>query len=105
MNDRNVGHLGTMVQSFAIFVAISILLGRIYVLTYFETLGIPTSEAHLNVVEYSVLSPDVTILGVGIATILPIFLWATKYLTSSKDWSPTQVFIGIVLSVLGFLVG
>ena len=105
MNDRSVGHLGTIVQSFAVFVAISILLGRIYFLTYLETLGIPTSEARLNVVDYSVLSPDVTILGVGLALLSTVFLWAYKFPTSSTGWRSTRIVIGIVLSIMGILLG
>ena len=73
MRDDNAGYFGIMAQSFAVFVAISILLGRVYHLTYLETLGIPSSEVRLNVVDYSVLSPDVTILGVGIAIVSAVF--------------------------------
>ena len=56
MNGPFWGHVGVIVQSFAVFVAISTLLGRIYSLTYFETLGIPTSEISLSVTDYSCLT-------------------------------------------------
>ena len=71
-----IGHLGIVVQSFAVFVAISTLLGRIYSLTYFETLGIPASEIRLSVTDYSVVSPEVTIFGVGFSLIVAIFFWS-----------------------------
>ena len=72
----DIRHVGTVVQSFAVFVAISTLLGRIYSLTYFETLGIPASEIRLSVTEYSVVSPEVTIFGVGFSIVIAIFLWS-----------------------------
>ena len=75
MNAPSWGHVGIVVQSFAVFVAISTLLGRIYSLTYFETLGIPVSEIRLNVTDYAVVSPEVTIFGVGFSIIMAIFLW------------------------------
>ena len=70
------GHVGIIVQSFAVFVAISTLLGRIYSLTYFRALGIPTSEIRLSVTDYSVVSPEVTIFGVGFSIIVAILLWS-----------------------------
>ena len=76
MNAPSWAHVGIIVQSFAVFVAISTLLGRIYSLTYFETLGIPTSEIRLSVTDYSVVSPEVTIFGVGFSIIMAVFLWS-----------------------------
>ncbi len=94
-----------MAQSFAVFVAISILLGRVYHLTYLETLGIPSSEVRLNVVDYSVLSPDVTILGVGIAIVSAVFWWGLKFITSLTDLSWIRILIGIALLILSFPIG
>ena len=76
MNGPFWGHVGIIVQSFAVFVAISTLLGRIYSLTYFKTLGIPPSEISLSVTDYSVISPEVTIFGVGFSIIVAILLWS-----------------------------
>jgi len=64
------------VQGFAVFVAISVLLGRIYLLSYFEGLGIPHSEIRLSVTDYSVASPVVTVFGVGFSLILAILVWS-----------------------------
>ena len=70
-----IRHIGIVVQSFAIFVAISTLLGRIYSLTFYEVLGIPTSEISLNVTDYAVVSPEVTIFGVGFSLTIAVLLW------------------------------
>ena len=72
------GPLGSIVQSFAIFVAISILLGRIYSLTYYEVLGIPTSEVRLNLTDYAVISSGTAIFGVAFTLISALFLWTLR---------------------------
>ena len=67
-NQWNVGQIGILIiQGFAIFAAFSALLGRIYFREYSNALKIPESEFHLNAVDYSVISPDVAISGVGVA--------------------------------------
>ena len=71
----SVRHIGIVVQSFAVFVAISTLLGRIYSLRFYEVLGIPTSEIRLNVTDYAVVSPEVTIFGVGFSLTIAVLLW------------------------------
>ena len=73
----SLGHIGIVVQSFAVFVAISIptLLGRIHSLTFYEVLGIPASEIRLNVTDYAVVSPEVTIFGVGFSLTIAVLLW------------------------------
>ena len=75
VNAPSWGHVGIIVQSFAVFVAISTLLGRIYSLTHFEALGIPVSEIPLNVTDYAVVSPEVTIFGVGFSIMMVILFW------------------------------
>ena len=63
------GYLGLVAQSFALFVGLSILLGRVYFQSYVDALGIPLSEANLNVIDYSVVATRVTILGIAIPVI------------------------------------
>ncbi len=100
-----------LIQSSTIFVAFSILLGRIYFLKYYRTLGIPTSEVRLNILDYSVISPDVTILGVGIATLWAVHTWATRRHRSSGNrrenilYGIVLVGVGIALPFLGNLFG
>ena len=57
-------------QSLAIAVAFTVLLGRIFVLSFYEDLGIPVSEAKLSAIDYSIFSPSVAVLGVGFAIII-----------------------------------
>ena len=76
MSGLDLRLVGIVVQSFAVFVAISTLLGRMYSLTYLEVLGIPTSDIRLSVPEYSVVSPEVSIYGVGSSIIVAILFWS-----------------------------
>lgn len=98
------GHIGIIVQSFAVFVAISTLLGRIYSLTYFETLGIPVSEISLNVTDYAVVSPDVTIFGVGFSVITAILLWSGGSEALKAFPRRARVLLGLVCCLGAILI-
>ena len=101
MDSLNLKYIGILVQSFTIFVAISIFLGRIYSLSYFDALEIPASEIRLNLVEYSVASPEVTIFGIGFSAILAVFFlfpWNSA-LTPSSWWM--RIALGAVIYLLG----
>ncbi|MYC32543.1 MAG: hypothetical protein F4X64_05135 [Chloroflexi bacterium] len=101
MSDINLRYLGILVQSFAIFVAISILLGRVYSLAYFDALEIPASEIRLALAEYSVASPEVTIYGIGFSAIVAVcflFPWSSV-LTASPWW--LRIALGASLFLLG----
>ena len=75
----SVPELGlVLIQGSTIFLAFSILLGRIYFLEYFGTLGIPTNDVQINVIDYSVISPDVAILGVGIMAMWIVYFWRIR---------------------------
>lgn len=101
MNGLNVTYIGIFVQSFAVFVALTTLLGRIYSLTYFEFLGIPASEISLKITDYSVISPDVTIFGVGFSTIIAIqFLFHKQSASTSVPLRTKFVWV-LVLAGLG----
>ena len=101
MSDLNLRYLGILAQSFAIFVAISILLGRVYSLAYFDALDIPVSEIRLALTEYSVASPEVTIFGIGFSAIVAVYFlfpW-NSVLTSSAWWM--RIVLGALLLLLG----
>lgn len=103
MNSSGSGRAGLLIQSLAIFVALSIVLGRIYFLTYFNTLGIPASEVHLNVLDYSIISPDTAILGVGVAVVFALNYWlieASSQTTFRKD----RILLGFGLVVIGIIL-
>ena len=103
MSDLNLRYLGVLVQSFAIFVAISILLGRIYSLSYFDALEIPASEIRLGLTEYSVASPEVAIYGIGFSAIVAVYFllpWSSV-LTPSPWWM--RIALGAILFLLGLI--
>ena len=104
MNNLHFERIGLVIQSFAIFAALSTVLGRIYFLTYFRTLGIPTSEMRLSITDYSIISPDTAILGVGMVIAAPVLLWFAR-LDSSTTTRPNRIAIGlgIILLAMGFV--
>ena len=61
MNEENLWKTRIVLQSVAIFVAISIFLGRIYFLSFHERLGLPVTDVPINIMDYSIISPNVTL--------------------------------------------
>ncbi len=57
-----------------VVVAVTIFLGRIYVLAYYETLGVPVYESQLSAIDYAIVSPGVTVMGIGLSIILGSYL-------------------------------
>lgn len=103
MGELNLKYLGILVQSFAIFVATSILLGRVYSLAYFDALEIPTSEIRLALAEYSVASPVVTIYGIGFSAIVAVyFLFPWNSLQAPSAWW-MRIVLGALLVLLGVI--
>ena len=105
MNDslRNTSII--LVQGSTIFVALSIVLGRIYFLTYYKTLGIPVSEISLSTIDYSVISPDVTVFGIGLSAFIGFSLWARRLLLLSATFQWRMILWAVAFVVAGFLVG
>ena len=101
MNGLNMGYVGILIQGFAFFVAVSIFLGRIYFLKYFETLGIPASAARQNIIDYSVVSPDVAVLGIGIAIVGAALVLIARRPRQGPNWN--RIVIGILLVAAGIV--
>ena len=72
-------------------------------MTYYEKLGVPNSEVHLNVIEYAIISPDVTILGVGIAIITALIFWWSKA-NSTPTWRKDRIIMGCGLLLIGIVL-
>jgi len=100
----NVGQIGILIiQGFAIFAAFSALLGRIYFREYANTLRIPESEFHLNAVDYSVISPDVAISGIGVAVFSIALVLSFKLRVEPAARWPILI-LGAVSLVTCFLI-
>ena len=102
--------LRVILQSSFAFVGLSILLGRLYALTYFRELGIPTSEVAYNVMDYSIIAPFVTLSGllvVSVPTIIflgfPPFQSETRN-SSRTTWGLITGFIGALILILTIFV-
>ncbi len=63
-----LSHFGVLFQG--VVIAFTVFLGRIYVLVYYDTLGVPVSEARLSVIDYVIVSPGVTVMGIGLSILL-----------------------------------
>ena len=91
-------------QSLAIAVAFTVLLGRVYLLSFYEGLGIPASEAKLSAIDYSIISPAVAILGVGFAIVVGTYPLVAKQLTKEVVARKIKLRAGTVLAALGAIV-
>ena len=88
------------VRSLAIFAALSTLLGRIYFMTYYQALGIPTSEVRPNIVEYSLISPSTSIFGIGLAIAFALAIWWMDWwddALSSPKWRKMRLVFGVLM--------
>ena len=101
MDRIGIRHIAIVIQSFAIAVAFSILLGRIYLLTYYRNLGIPISEIRLSAIDYSVVSANVTVLAVGFAVVSAANLWWSNSVTFTLLSGKWQQILGTLLTIAG----
>ena len=97
------GYMGLVGQSLALFVGMSILLGRVYSVSHFNFLGIPLSELNLNVIDYSVVATRVTIMGIAVPVVIAI-IYLFARIRRSKGWDKFNFFAGVVLIALSVLM-
>lgn len=84
-------------QGLVLFFGMSILLGRIYFQTYFDTLGIPSSAVSMNIVDYSIIEPSITIMGITMAVLAPLVYLLQLVLPSKQTYSKPQIWIGTLM--------
>ena len=101
---KNLRYFGLIIQSSAIFVALSTLLGRIYFIEYFTELGIPHSELHMNIMDYAVIAPDVTIVGIGVSLIYPVVVMWSATVRIPAELQSQTLKLAIVLLLLTVLL-
>ena len=105
MNNPNIGYVAVLAPVFAFCLALLTVLGRIYFLKHFETLGIPASDVHLSAIDYSVISPDVTTMGIGICILLPVLVWGMLLFEPSPKYRQMWIGGGLSLFVVGAILG
>lgn len=83
-----------------------------YILKYYEVLGIPHSEIDLGAIDYSVASPDVTVFGIGVSALLVFHIWTRNMavipsfnrwidnLISVLSWAISAVLLGSFLFLI-----
>ena len=104
MKRDNLQHISIVLQSFTVFVALSILLGRVYYLTYYEFLGIPTPEGSLNAIDYAIISPDVTAFSIGTSGLFGLYLWARNTLIFPQQVLRHRVLFAICILIVSWLI-
>ncbi len=98
------GQVGILViQGFAIVVAFSTLLGRVYLQDFLHTLRIPASDYRISAVDYAVVSPDLTVASVGMALIFGCYLLGLVWSKGNKGKERWRILTGIALIVLGIV--
>lgn len=92
-----------IISTFTIFVGFSIFLGRIYHGKYLDTLGIPESDVNIAAINYAVISPDVTIAALGIASAVVGILWWSVWNREVFRFSWKRLFLGFLFFFAGLL--
>ena len=89
--------------SLVVLVWVSLLLGRIYYQSYIETLGLPRSESQLPLMDYALISANVTTLGVGlfVSVAIVIVVALSVRISRKKNWGPS---IAYAFVSIGFVV-
>ena len=95
-------HFGVLFQG--IIIAFTVFLGRVYVLSYFEALGIPAHEAQLSAIDYAIVSPSITVLGIGLSIVVGCYFLALQPLARLQLPTWYRFGFGLFLSVLGPVV-
>lgn len=94
----------TAAQMFTVFVALSTLLGRIYFLKYNRTLAIPNGDNSINVLDYAVVSPNVTIMSFGITFVFATLIFSQSYFTGIETLNRKKWIIAVVLFAIATLI-
>ena len=92
-----------IIQAFALFAALSMLLGRVYFLEFSDTLRVPESEFDLSAIDYAVLSPNVTIASVGSTVVFAAYMFGLALSQANSCRTDLRKWLGISLLFLGIL--
>ena len=105
MREFDSGRLGLIIQGLVVFFAFSTLTGRVYFLKYYDSLGVPTWDIRASAIDYSVISPDVTIFSIGYAIALVAFpLFARLDHSSNRRWRRFWTGLGLFGLSFGFSI-
>ena len=91
-------------QSVVVFAGISTILGRVYFQSYYDALGIPQSALTLSMAEYSIIEPQITLLGIGVAIYAPLFFLFLTFFQRARPFDNSRHFIGSVLMTAPLLL-
>ena len=90
-----------------VLVWVSLLLGRLYYQSFIETLGLPPSESQLPLLDYALISPNVTTLAVGLFVSVAIVTIAALSVRTSRvdSWEQKKSYaaFSLLLALWPFL--
>ena len=98
----NLERIGTVIQGSALLVALSVIFGRIFVLSRDKAIGIAIPLGQLDPIDYAIISPDIAVLSVGLS-IFVVFNWFWRP-PKFDYWRWDLTIYGGALFVLGILM-
>ena len=103
MSFLNMRFAPIVIQSSVLFVGFSTFLGRVYYLSYLESLGIPLTAYQLPAIDYAIISPSVTTIGIMLSILPPLFFAFARTLSDLRIFSGNSLW-GLVQLPIGFLL-
>ena len=100
MNDFRASLIALAIQGAFIFVGLSVLLGKIYFQSYLQYLGITWADVNPQILDYSTVSPRVTIVGIGYAIGIPFIYWITSNMSVKDPGHWWVAGIGLAIQVV-----
>ena len=101
---NNLRIVSILFQGSVAFVGLSIFLGRTYFITYFDTLGIPTTDVSHNVTEYSIIAATVPLISILVVSMPVIAFLAFEPMQDKKASLPKIVFGAAVATLAGLAI-
>ena len=100
ISNERLRYVRVAAQILTVFLSFSILLGRIYYIEYHNTLGIPSSRSPLNLLDYSIIAPDVSIVSFGVSLIFAMYVFRLEWLNSMIENVRFKIIVALVFVTL-----
>ena len=104
MTKSHISIIIGIAQIVAVFATVSTLLGRMYFISYLDAVGVPKTAINLNISDYAVLSPDVTLLAAGSAIIATVLWRRSHFIRLWSKWNKHSSLIGHAIAIGGIVV-
>lgn len=99
-----IGVIIGIAQIVAVFATVSTLLGRMYFIAYLDAVGVPRTAISLNISEYAILSPDVTLLAAGSAITSTVLWRRSRFIQLWSKLNKQSGYIGYAIAIISIVV-